>query len=168
MTKYYNKSRITEPPLKEGDKVYLLRRNIKTKRPSNKLDFKKLGPFMIERKISNTNYQLSLPDTMRIHPVFHISLLEPAPANAKTQDQVEAEGEPEFEVEAILDSRQQNQQIKYLVKWKGYPHEENTWEPTEHLENSQIILEKYHQGRQIQPITKETEQHRNKSHSSQP
>jgi hypothetical protein len=42
-----------------------------------------LGPFIIEEKLGPVNYQLQLPDTMRrIHPVFHISLLEPAPRDA--------------------------------------------------------------------------------------
>jgi len=78
-SKYYDQRRKDAPILKKGDKVYLLRRNIKTKRPSNKLDFTKLGPFKIMEKISPVNYKLALPDGMRIHPVFHISLLEPAP-----------------------------------------------------------------------------------------
>ena len=47
-----------EPLLKEGDKVYLLYKNIKTKRLSNKLDFKKLGPFRILKKIRIVNYKL--------------------------------------------------------------------------------------------------------------
>ncbi|KAM4062066.1 reverse transcriptase (RNA-dependent DNA polymerase) [Hirsutella rhossiliensis] len=53
-----------------GDMVYLVRRNIKTKRPSNKLDFKKLGPFKVKKTISKVNYELSLPTTMRIHRYF--------------------------------------------------------------------------------------------------
>ena len=143
MKRHYDKSRMSEPPLEEGDKTFLIRRNIKTKRPSDKLDFKKLGPFIVKRKISDTNYELSLPEGMKIHPVFHISLLEPAPANSELQDQVEVEDEPEFEVEAILAERQQGQQTEYLVKWKGYDHAENTWEPTEHLTNSSQALEEY-------------------------
>ena len=63
--------------LKEGDKVYLLRKNVKTKRPSDKLDHKKLGPFKIDKKIGSVNYKLKLPRTMEIYPVFHMSLLEP-------------------------------------------------------------------------------------------
>ena len=65
------------PELKEGDKVYLLRKNIKTKRSSNKLDHKKLGPFKIDKKIGSINYKFKLPKTIEIYPVFHISLLEP-------------------------------------------------------------------------------------------
>jgi hypothetical protein len=56
--KYTNKKRIIGPLLKEGDKVYLLRKNIKIRRPSNKLDFKKLGLFKILEKIRNINFKL--------------------------------------------------------------------------------------------------------------
>jgi hypothetical protein len=44
---YYNSKRLGGSRLREGDQVYLLRRNIKTTRPSDKLDYKKLGPFKI-------------------------------------------------------------------------------------------------------------------------
>jgi len=72
------------PSFEEGDKVYLVRKNIKTKRPSTKLDFKQIGLFKIAKKISDTNYKLLLLRTMKIHPIFYISLLELAPKNAKT------------------------------------------------------------------------------------
>ena len=81
---YANQKRIGGPQLQVGDKVYLLRRNIKTKRPSSKLDHKKLGAFTISEIKGPVNYKLDLPKSMKIHPVFHVSLLEPAPASAKT------------------------------------------------------------------------------------
>jgi hypothetical protein len=79
---YYNQKYSIGPTLKEGDRVYLLRKNIKTKRLSNKLDHKKLGPFKIDKKVGTVSYKLLLPRTINIHPVFHISLLEPAPEGA--------------------------------------------------------------------------------------
>jgi hypothetical protein len=69
--------------LKKGDKAYLLYKNITIKRPNDKLDFKKLGPFVINKKISGNNYELSLPKTIRIHPIFYISLFEPIPKSAQ-------------------------------------------------------------------------------------
>ena len=81
--KHANRKRSEGPDLQKGDMVYLLRRNIKTKRPSDKLDHTKLGPYKIEEKLGKVTFRLRLPNTMRIHPVFHISLLEPAPPNAK-------------------------------------------------------------------------------------
>jgi hypothetical protein len=73
---YYNKSKLEKPRFREGDLVYLLRRNIKIIRPNNKLDYKKFGPFKIKRNIKDISYELYLPLTIRIYPVFHISLLE--------------------------------------------------------------------------------------------
>ncbi|QKX57713.1 uncharacterized protein TRUGW13939_04831 [Talaromyces rugulosus] len=84
MKTYYDKKREDAPILKKGEKVYLLRRtigqkkfNIPSKRPSNKLDAIKYGPFTIQEKLANDNYKLRLPARMKVHPVFHISLLEP-------------------------------------------------------------------------------------------
>ena len=82
MKRFYDKNKLEEPRLEEGGKVYLISRNLRTKRPSRKLDFRKAGPFRISKKISENNFILVLPTTMRLRTnVFHISLLEPAPAN---------------------------------------------------------------------------------------
>ena len=78
-----NKKRSEGPDLRKGGMVYLLRKNIKTKRPSDKLDYTKLGPFKIQEKLGLVIFKLELPPHMRIHSVFHISLLEPATGNAK-------------------------------------------------------------------------------------
>jgi hypothetical protein len=66
---------------------------------------------------------------MRIHPVFHISLLEKADANTPL-DETTTLGEevqvPEYEAEEILDHGTTGRQHKYLIKWKGYSHDEDT------------------------------------------
>ena len=58
--------------------VYLTIKNIITKRLSKKLNHKYLEPYKITKKISKNNYQLDLPPKVRIHPIFHISLLKNA------------------------------------------------------------------------------------------
>jgi hypothetical protein len=78
---YYNKSKLGRSRFRERDLVYLLRRNIKITRPSNKLDYKKFGLFKVKRNIKDISYELYLLLTMRIHPIFHISLLESADLN---------------------------------------------------------------------------------------
>jgi hypothetical protein len=78
---YYNSKRLEGPRLREGDQIYLLRRNVKTTRSSDKLDHKKLGPFKVIRNIKDISFELQFPLTMRIYPVFHISFLEPADPN---------------------------------------------------------------------------------------
>jgi hypothetical protein len=82
----------------------------------------------------------------RIHPNFHVSLLEPAPTNAKLAENVEIEdeGEQEYEVEKILDSKKVSGRAQYLVKWKGYDTLENTWEPIENLTGCLKKVQEYH------------------------
>jgi transposase InsO family protein len=142
-----NKKRIVGPILQRGDKVYLWRRNIKTKRASRKLDFLKLGPYKIKNVKGPVNYELELPANSRIHPVFHISLLEPANPETPLDKQNHIEHErtvPEYEVEKVLDHAVIGRQHKYLIKWLGYPTSENTWEPMSHLKNSLQLLWEFH------------------------
>jgi len=144
---YYNKKRLEGPRLREGDKVYLLRRNIQTVRPSDKLDHQKFGPFTIKRNIKNTSFELKLPGSMKIHPVFHISLLEPAPRDAPEGPAPEIDPElqiAEYEVERILDVAVRNRKLHWLVKWKGYGNEDNTWEPKENLTHCQTAMETFY------------------------
>jgi hypothetical protein len=142
--RYYDKHRSVAPTFKRGDKVYLLRKNIKTKRPSSKLDHVKIGPFKIKRIVSSVNYELELPEKMKIHPIFHVMLLEPAPANARTDTKMETNNDDEYEVEKILDTKLEGQTIKYLVKWKDYPNSENTWEPERHLKKCYWMVKQFH------------------------
>jgi len=99
------------PIFQIGDKVWLLRRNIKTFRPYDKVDYCKIEPFHIKKQINTIAYQLILPTSMKIHPIFHISLLEtyresnflkriqPPPLAIVINDH------KEYEVKEILDSR---------------------------------------------------------------
>ncbi|KKA24011.1 hypothetical protein T310_1993 [Rasamsonia emersonii CBS 393.64] len=164
MATYYDKKRSEGPDLKEGEKVYLLQRNIKTKQPSAKLDHIRLGPFTIEKKTGPVNYKLKLPESMKIHPVFHISLLEQAPENAKEPGNIELDDttEEEYKVEKILARRKVNGQTYYLVKWKGYDTSENTWEPIKNLTNCHEKIREFHQRRQAQMDPETSEE----SHSS--
>ena len=96
---------------KIGDKVWLLRRNIKTKRPCDKLDYRRLGPFLVQKQINPVAYRVELPATMKVHPVFHVSLLEPYressfPGRVQSPpSSIEIENHEEYEVDKILDSR---------------------------------------------------------------
>ena len=78
ITKARYKENKNGPQLKEGDRVYLLIKNLKTRKRSKKLDYIKVGPFLITEQKSEVSYRLQLPQNARIHPVFYISLLEPA------------------------------------------------------------------------------------------
>jgi hypothetical protein len=115
-----------------GDKVWLLSTNIRTERPSKKLDWKRLGPFTVVKKIGLQAYQLRLPKSMKVHDVFHVSLLEPYHESTipnrvpPPPPPVVVDDHQEFEVEEILDSKRVRKTLQYLVKWKGYPVSENS------------------------------------------
>src|SRR5213083_2198395 len=99
MKRYYDPKRSKGLTFKVGEKVYLTRRNIKTRRLSEKLDFKKTRPYRIEKEVSQDVYRLKLPKGLRIHPTFYVSLLELAPRNASlTTEEIKQKGEEEFKV----------------------------------------------------------------------
>ena len=145
---YKNRHRIPAPNYKIGDLVYLSTRNLRTQRPSQKLDWKHIGPYPIEEVISPYAYKLTLPTTARIHPVFHTSLLSLS-ANDPYKDQVqeppppvEIEDKEEFEVEDIVDSLIKRKKLYYKVKWVGY--DDPTTEPYEFVNHLTNLLKKFH------------------------
>ena len=105
IVEFYNRKYYQELELREKDRVYLLRRNIKTKRLSNKLDYKKLRPFKIIRVIKGVNYKLVLSKTISIYLVFYISLLELVLLGVLLvlKIQIESDQNKEYEIESILD-----------------------------------------------------------------
>ncbi|EAQ88715.1 hypothetical protein CHGG_05334 [Chaetomium globosum CBS 148.51] len=129
MKKFYDRNRLEGPRLEEGGRVYLISRNL----------------FKVDKRISENNCALALPSTMRLRTnVFHVSLLEPAPKNARLDKGVEAEDEEEFwDVEEILDSRITRGRIEYLVKWQGFGPEDNSWQPATNF-NCPEELENFH------------------------
>ena len=146
MAQQANKKRIEGPILKRGDRVYLLTKNLPTLRLSKKLDAIRIGPFEVKKRIKEVNYELRLPKNMRIRPVFYVSLLEPAPADTPLETDIEMEpDQTDYEVEQILDVRKFGNQWRYLVKWKNYPSEENSWEPIKCLKDCPKRLEQFHQ-----------------------
>src|SRR5262249_46404851 len=82
MKLYADRKRKHKPlEFKEGDQVYLHTKNLKTGRPSKKLDAKRTGPFKVLKRVGPVAYKLELPLSWKIHPVFHISLLRAAIIN---------------------------------------------------------------------------------------
>ncbi|MBW0487443.1 hypothetical protein O181_027158, partial [Austropuccinia psidii MF-1] len=76
--RYADKSRASPPVFNPGDMVWLSSKNIKSTRATRKLSEGSLGPFPILKKVSTHAYHLKLPSQWKsLHPVFHISLLEP-------------------------------------------------------------------------------------------
>ena len=77
MRRYSDPARKEPPAYQVGDLVMLNGRNIKTRRPTKKLDHKNHGPFQIEKIVSLLAVRLTLPQKWKIHNVFHVSLLKP-------------------------------------------------------------------------------------------
>jgi hypothetical protein len=115
---YVNKKRKTAPQLKKGDKVYLHTKNLRTKRPSKGLDNVKVGPFLILKKNGPVTYTLQLPPDTKIHPRFHIKLLEPADPETPLQRnfRYKTEEEDTFKVKRIIAHRSDNHAREFLVK----------------------------------------------------
>ncbi|CAF0954070.1 unnamed protein product [Adineta steineri] len=47
------------------------------------------------------------------------------------------EGVERFEIERIVEKRYRNDRLEYLIKWRGYPDSQNTWEPSNNIEGEQ-------------------------------
>jgi hypothetical protein len=149
-----NSHRAPAPAYQIGDEVFIDARHWKTLRPSKKLDWKNAGPYKITQVVSSHAYRLELPKSIKVHDVFPTTKLRPGPTLTEAlpgqiQDPpppVEVEGEEEFAVERILDSRfnRRRRRFEYLVRWIGYPDDETTWEPVEHVSQTQA-LDIFHQ-----------------------
>jgi len=116
---YYNKRKIEGPIFQKGNIVYLSTRNIKTKRPSYKLNYKYIGPYRIKKQIKKDVYKLDLPPKIRLHPVYYISYLESAAdtIQIRTGNKPKEINRPElYEAEEIRDMQKINRQTMYLVK----------------------------------------------------
>jgi transposase InsO family protein len=142
---YADQRRNPAPSFKEGDSVWLNTRNIRTRRPSRKLDHRKIGPFKVLEKIGSHAYRLELPETVRIHNVFHVSLLslaneDPYPGqHLPPPPPIEIDGEEEYEVDEILDSKRVCGRLRYLIKRTGY--NEPTWEPAQNTNDLRAVDE---------------------------
>jgi hypothetical protein len=151
MAKYYDQRHHSTTKFSLGDKAWLDAKNIQMEQPSRKLSHKCLGPFKVIEQVGKSSYRLKLPGSMKVHPVFHVSLLYPHPTNDFNQQLippppvVTPEGEEEYKVEKIINSQKISCKVEYGVRWKGYRPEEDTWEPKENLANAQDALKDFFQ-----------------------
>ena len=154
-----------ELELAVGDRVLLSTEHLQLRdaERTRKLTSKYIGPFHITRKVSAVAYELQLPATLRVHPVFHVSKLKPYRDGADTfpdrrqeeerppPELVDEDGEQQWEVEAILKKRNvqrgraRHPSVEYLVRWRGYPEWEATWEPRAHLAKAQQAVAEFEQ-----------------------
>jgi hypothetical protein len=142
--------RTLEVPFDVGDKVMLSTKNLKLKYGCNKLMPRFVGPFTIVKRSSPVAFKLDLPDTVRIHNVFHTSLLKPYKHRDGADIHPKAlivEDQEEYEVEKLMSRRdktvkstkrkhagkKEKKKVEYLVRWKDYGPEHDQWIPEEEL-----------------------------------
>jgi hypothetical protein len=154
--KFYDAHR-RELSFSEGDLVLVSTKNIKLKTPglwlseevkkahgSKKLLPKWIGPFPVTKAIGPLAYRVELPASLKIHNVFHVSILKPYLTDGRIQPPPPPdilEGEEYFRIDRILDhritKRGRKKSHEYLVKWLGYGPEHDTWEPEEGVAESE-------------------------------
>lgn len=139
-----NTRRQPSDQFKPGDKVWLRLRNIRSNRPSKKLDWLS-GKYTVLETVGSHACRLDTPPG--VHNVFHVSLLKLAaddPLPSQTSDDhrppaiLTDDGEL-WEVEEIRGQKKVGRQWKVLVKWVGYV--EPTWEPVKHLADTTALAQ---------------------------
>ena len=152
MKRYVDRGRKEMEKWKKGDRVLLSTKDLVFKeRPSKKLTERYMEPYAIEEVVFSNVVKLQLPSSMRIHLVVNISWIvrykEQVKGQKKEEDKlVEVEGVEEWEVEKILNKKKIRGVVKYLIWWKGFTAEGDTWEKRENLKNAEELIEEFKQG----------------------
>jgi len=140
---------IPAPNIQDGTRVWLHSRHGQTTMPTRILDGKCLGPFKVVHQISPYAHELELPESIQIHRVQPVSLLDPVsndPLRGQRIDPpppVEVDCEEENQVSSVEDSLIYRNQLQYLIRWTGY--DSLTWEPAMFVDGFQAIGELHQQ-----------------------
>ena len=133
------------------DLVLLEATNLQTTHPKAKLAPRRYRPFKVIWA-SPTNCKLALPPQMRIHPVFHNSLLKPytetsahGPNFTRPPPEIVGGEEGHYEIEKILQSRptRNRRSTEYLVHWKGYTDADRTWVSAKELSHAKELVQDF-------------------------
>jgi len=151
MRKYADKKRSDADEYKVGDLVMLSTKDLKYQmvgRRTEKLTERFVGPYKVKEIILSNAVKLELPSTVKIHPVVNVSRIRQYVGQVEGQRKeqpapVIIEGEEEWEVEQILNKRKVKGKDKYLVCWKEFTAESDTWEKRENLENAKEAIEEF-------------------------
>jgi len=151
MRQYVDRKRGEVIEYKVGDLVLLSTKDLKwqmVRRSCEKLVKRFVGPYKIKAIIFSNVVELELPATIRIHPVVNVSwikwYIDQVDGQRKEAPQpVVVKGEEEWKVEKILNKRKVRGNDKFLVQWKGFTVEGNTWESQENLQNTGDVLREF-------------------------
>ena len=144
-----------EVDFKVGDKVWVMTKHWQTNRPSRKLADQMAGPFEIIEQIGYS-FKLKLPDSMKVHPVFHAEKLRRAPEDPLPGQQnlepppLQINDYEEYEVGQVLAVKLVRGKLKYRIKWKGYDDDPEFYLASA-LRNSPLALQQFHQANPYQP-----------------
>jgi hypothetical protein len=146
-----NKKRASASDYKEDELVWLSTKNIKIARSSKKLNWKMINSYRTKKMLS-VNCQLNLSDLMKIHDIFHISLLRKTSNDSlldqilKSSSSIIVDEKKEYELNDIFDFKkiERNKKLQYKISWKNYSSD-STWYSTGNFENSKKILIDFHQ-----------------------
>jgi hypothetical protein len=152
------------PEFAIGSYAFVEAEFFRTTQPLKKLAEKYLGPFEVIARVGLRSYTLRLLDSMRaVHPVFHVSMLEPSVPNSIpewTQSPLppaEIDGEAKYEISEILDSKTDRHHrpcnLLYLVRWAGYEgtDEETSWVLATELGHATEIVTDLHSAYPAKP-----------------
>ena len=137
MTKFYN-FKHKNKAYKISDEVMLSSKNICMQKASKKLADKYLDPFRVEALIDKNVYWLKLLASYeRTHSTFYILLLKPyhRQEGVELSELIKVEDNNEWEVEQMLNVRTSHNKCMYLIYWKDFTREHNSWESEENLAN---------------------------------
>jgi hypothetical protein len=141
---------------KVGDKVWVTTRHWHIDRPSRKLANQMEGPYEILEQVGHS-FKLKLPDSMKIHPVFHAEKLRrdpnnplPGQANPEPPPLELEDGETEYEVQEVLAVKLVRGKLRYRIQWKGWDPDPE-WYPASSLSNSPIVLRDFHKSNPNRP-----------------
>jgi len=149
--KYADRKRAEVNKYKVGDLVMLSTKDLKyqmVRRRTEKLTERFIGPYKIQKIVSSNMVKLELPSTVKIHLVVNVSRIQCYVGQVEGQRKeqlapVIIEGEEKWEVERILNKQKIRGKDKYLVWWKGFTVESDTWEGRENLGNAKEVIEKF-------------------------
>ena len=131
---------------------HILRDNL-SGRPKSKFQPKYVGPYKVLNKVGSVAYRLKIPASSRFHNVFHLSQLKRYVSPLESEflqsparpPPIYIDSSEEFEVEHIIAHRHRGRKrtLQFLIRWKGYPDSENTWEPEDNLSNCPQKFQEY-------------------------
>jgi len=155
MKRQVDRNRKEAEEYRVGDKVLISTKDFSMelrKRVTKKLTEKFIRPYVVKKIVSENAVELELPAVLRIHPVVNVRRIVKYKEQVEGQKKiplppVEVASEKEYEVEEILDRQEKRGKTKYLVKWKGYIAEGNTWERLENLKNAGSKIEEFEKGK---------------------